>query len=80
MLNALGKVMTIVSNEPRPEAIIDDLHKIPEDLLAESGNDLRAYVEAARKRQRASDRPVVSRPGSSKGVLEPAGGDERLSS
>lgn len=61
--------MTIVSNEPCPEAIIDGLHKIREDLITESGNDLRAYVEAARKRQNDSGRPVVSRPPASHEAL-----------
>ncbi len=54
--------MTIPSNEPRPEAIIEGLHHIREDLLAEHGNDLSAYVAAARQRQNASGRKVVSRP------------------
>jgi len=40
--------------------------QIREDLIAESGNDLRVYVEAARKRQIESGRPVVSRPSAAK--------------
>lgn len=54
--------MTTTPSEPRPEAIIADLHRIRADLLAAAGDDLRAYVEAARKRQQASGRRVITRP------------------
>ncbi len=36
--------MTIRSNEPDPDAMIAGLHKIRQDLLAEHGDNLAAYV------------------------------------
>ena len=38
--------------------ILDEIHAIREQLLAEHGGDLHAYVEAARKRALASGRPI----------------------
>ena len=38
--------------------ILDEIHATREQLLAEHGGDLHAYVEAARKRALASGRPI----------------------
>jgi hypothetical protein len=54
--------MTIRSNEPDPDAMIAGLHKIRQDLLAEHGDNLAAYVAAAQTRQNESGRPIVTRP------------------
>ncbi len=54
--------MTTASNEPSPDAIIEGIHRIRQQLLEEHGGDLRAYFDAACKRQQESGRPVVSRP------------------
>jgi hypothetical protein len=54
--------MTNPSLEPHPDAIVEGIHRIREQLLAEHGGDLRAYFEAVRRRQEESGRLVVSRP------------------
>lgn len=54
--------MTNPSLEPNPDAIVEGIHRIREELLAEHGGDLRAYFDAVRGRQEDSDRHVVSRP------------------
>ncbi len=54
--------MTTASNEPSPEAIVEGIHRIRQEMLEEHNGDLRAYFDAACKRQQESGRPVVSRP------------------
>ncbi|MBC8352755.1 MAG: hypothetical protein H8E66_12240 [Planctomycetes bacterium] len=40
--------------------ILDEIYAAREELLAEHGGDVHAYVEAARKRALASGRPVAA--------------------
>jgi hypothetical protein len=54
--------MTTASNESSPDAIIESIHLVFQQLPDEHGGDLRAYFEAALKRQHESQRNVVSRP------------------
>lgn len=54
--------MTIRSAEPEADKIISGLHKIREDLLAEHGNHLLAYVNSAKERLKESGKQVVTRP------------------
>jgi len=54
--------MMTTSNEPSPDAIIEGIHLIRQQLLEEHGGDLRAYFDTACKRQQESGRPAVSRP------------------
>jgi hypothetical protein len=54
--------MTTNSNEPSPDAIVAGIHQIREDLLKAHSGDLRAYFEAARKRQYESKLPLKPKP------------------
>lgn len=44
------------------DPIIEELHKIREEIAAESNYDMHAIVVALRQRQQAEDRKVVSLP------------------
>ena len=54
--------MTTEFKEPSPDAIVEGIHLIREQLLAEYGGDLRAYFESARRRQYELGRPLRSKP------------------
>ena len=55
--------------------ILDEIHATREQLLAEHGGDLHAYVEAARKRALASGRPICQPKQRTNLGLETAEGD-----
>ncbi len=44
------------------DPIIEELHKIREEIAAESNYDMHAIVVALRRRQQAENRPVISLP------------------
>ena len=52
--------MTTASSEPAPDAIIEGIHRIRQQLLDEHHGDLRDYFEAAVRRQQESNRPLRS--------------------
>jgi hypothetical protein len=47
---------------PRSDPIVDEIHAIREAMAKASNDDLRKIAEAARSRQAASGRKVVSLP------------------
>ena len=59
--------MSTHSNEPSPDSIVQDLHAIREQIVAEFGGDLAKLTAAARQRQESSGRKIIR-----KGVAEEA--------
>ena len=51
--------MNIHSNEPSPDSIVQDLHAIREQIVAEFGGDLTKLTAAARQRQESSGRKII---------------------
>ncbi len=55
-------MITNPSSEPSPDAIVEGIHHIREQLLQEYGGDLRAYFDSVGHRQMESGKVVVSHP------------------
>jgi hypothetical protein len=49
---------SIHSDEPSPETVIQELHRVREAIVESYGGDLHALTADARRRQEQSGRPV----------------------
>ena len=46
----------------QPNPIVDEIHEIRQQIMAQFDNDIHAYIEYCRRRDAEDDRPVVSGP------------------
>jgi hypothetical protein len=63
----------MIQNRISLETMIDDIHRVREQMAAKFGGDLNAILDDARKRQEASGRAVWQGPSPSSASLVPPG-------